>query len=431
MHSLWMTLLAHLTGLCLFALLISPERAGAGEAEDPIRYKGLGYIVVSPLGPSDGGDFGPNTPGTKTAGIQEALNEALVNRRDVYIVGGTMPKSFTGGVIYRLEETLRVPCFQDFRLDGGEYVMDYNHPTGDAIVIDSLMSSRLRFGLIVSHSNGAVVRLKPHTKGPDDFTVITSNTFEFNALVGGGSVFPDGRKAPSGTGLYLDASEGSIVGNHIYCTEIIAASTGVYLSCEKEKSASGYGIVDNSIEVPILHLCSTHLQIGDENSPDVSKNTFRTNINSEGVAGSIGVRLFGHSNLLTLTFAQTSPGRDIVFEASSRDNLLTVANLPHGFTNKATRPTNKIQTAFPVGFAVSTPDVPPSGGSVVNRQPYTIQVIITGSGEVSRWSLKDANGAIQEIQGGFTPGQTFLLEPGEEIGLAYTIQPSWKWKAVR
>ncbi len=431
MHFSLTSLLAHLIGLCFMALCIFPERAGAGMAEDPVRYKGLGYVVVSPLGPSDGGDFGPNTPGTKTAGIQEALNYALVNRRDVYIAGGTMPKSFTGGVIYRLEETLRVPCFQDFRLDGGEYVIDYNHPTGDAIVIDSIMSSRLRFGLVVSHSNGAVVRLKPSTKGPDDFTVITANTFEFNALVGGGSVFPDGRQATSGIGLFLDASGGSIVGNHFYCTEIIAASTGVYLSCGQGGSTSKYGIVDNSIEVPLLHLCSTHLQVGDENSPEVSKNTFRTNINSEGIAGSTGVRLFGHSNLFTLTFAQTSPGKDIIFEPSSRDNLLTIANLPHGFTNNSILPTNKIQTAFPVGFAISTPAVPPSGGMVVNRQPYTTQVMVTGSGEVSRWSLKDANGTLQEIQGGFTPGQTILLEPGDEVGLTYTKQPTWKWKAVR
>ncbi len=417
--------------LCLVGLFLSMNHSLAGESTNPIQYKGLGYVVVSPQGPSDGGDFGPNTPSSRTSGIQEALQFALENRRDVYIVGGTMPKAFTRGVVYRLNDTLRVPCFQDFRLDGGEYVLDYNHPEGDAVVIDSLMSSRLRFGLIVCHSKGAVVRLKPQTKGPDDFTVITSNTFEFNALVAAGSVFPDGKKAPCGIGLCLDASKGSIVGNHIYCNEVIAASTGVYLTNGKTAAGEGYGIVDNSIEIPILHLCSTHLQVGDENSPSVSKNTFRTNINSEGIEGSIGVRLFGHSNLLTLTFAQTSPGRDILFEATSRDNLLTVANLPHGFTNKATHPTNRIQTAFPMGFMISTPAVPPSGGSVFNREPYTIQVMVTGSGEVTHWWLKDASGVSQEIQSGFTPGQTFLLEPGEEVGLAYTQQPTWKWKAVR
>ena len=32
------------------------------------------YIFVTLDGPDDGGDFGRNTPGTKTSGIQEALN---------------------------------------------------------------------------------------------------------------------------------------------------------------------------------------------------------------------------------------------------------------------------------------------------------------------------------------------------------------------
>jgi hypothetical protein len=43
------------------------------------------YVFVTLEGPDDGGDFGPNTPGTKTSGIQEALNYAHEHCRDVYI----------------------------------------------------------------------------------------------------------------------------------------------------------------------------------------------------------------------------------------------------------------------------------------------------------------------------------------------------------
>src|ERR1700733_9988306 len=32
------------------------------------------FILVTPNGPTDGGDYGPNTPGTSTSGIQEAIN---------------------------------------------------------------------------------------------------------------------------------------------------------------------------------------------------------------------------------------------------------------------------------------------------------------------------------------------------------------------
>ena len=34
------------------------------------------YVLVTPNGPNDGGDYGPNTPGTTTAGIQEAVSAA-------------------------------------------------------------------------------------------------------------------------------------------------------------------------------------------------------------------------------------------------------------------------------------------------------------------------------------------------------------------
>ena len=46
------------------------------------------YVYVPLNGPDDGGDFGRNTPGTRSGGGQEALNYAHENHRDVYIFGG-------------------------------------------------------------------------------------------------------------------------------------------------------------------------------------------------------------------------------------------------------------------------------------------------------------------------------------------------------
>jgi len=50
----------------------------------------LGYLVVTPRGPLDGGDFGPHTPGTKTSGLQEAFDRAKETTQDVYIAGGNL-----------------------------------------------------------------------------------------------------------------------------------------------------------------------------------------------------------------------------------------------------------------------------------------------------------------------------------------------------
>jgi hypothetical protein len=329
-----------------------------------------------------------------------------------------------------LHETLRISCFQNFRLDGGEYVLQYDQSTGDAIVIDSLMSSRLKFGIIVSQSDGAVVRVRPQTKGPDGFTVVIANTLEFNALVGGGSVYPDHKQAPKGIGLYLDGSEGPIVSNKIYATEIIACDKGLYLSCGNSPGKSA-AIVDNIIEVPFAHLCATHLHIGDATPAEICKNTLLANINSEGIEGSIGARIFAKTNLFTLSFAQTAPNKNIVFEAPALDNQVTVMNFPNGYTNNAEHPTNRIVSVKPIGFAVPTPDVPPSGTAIVNRNPYTIEVLILSSGSVSGWTLKDANGTEQTISAGLSSGQTISLEPGDAIQVEYTKMPAWRWRAVR
>src|SRR6476660_5690319 len=81
-----------------------------------------GWVQVTLDGPDDGGDFGPHTKGTKTGGIQEALDYAHETFRDVYIWGGRGgldKKRLVAENVYRLQETIRVPWSQDFRLDGG------------------------------------------------------------------------------------------------------------------------------------------------------------------------------------------------------------------------------------------------------------------------------------------------------------------------
>jgi hypothetical protein len=196
----------------------------------------LNRLVVTPNGPEDGGDFGPKTPGTKTSGLQEAFNAAKVQSRDIYICGGNWTVDKTPGVVYFLHETLHIPWLQDFHCDGGHYVIQYTPKKGDAVVFDSQMSCYFRFGLIASNGDGAVVRMRPDTAGPDRFKVITTSEFYFNGLVGGGGAWPSGEAFNSkldtrhkwvGVGLSLDAVPGPIDGNKISVIEIIGCDRGV------------------------------------------------------------------------------------------------------------------------------------------------------------------------------------------------------------
>ena len=135
-----------------------------------------GWVHVTLNGPDDDGDFGPNTQGTKTGGIQEALDYAHENFRDVYIWGGRGGmdiKRLVAENVYHLKETLRVPWSQDFRLDSGNYVLNYEKKTGPAVHIDSQMSCKYKFGLVVSESKDPVVLVKPESAGPDNFSSVT------------------------------------------------------------------------------------------------------------------------------------------------------------------------------------------------------------------------------------------------------------------
>ncbi|RPI85054.1 MAG: hypothetical protein EHM41_11820 [Chloroflexi bacterium] len=397
------------------------------------------YVYVTLQGPDDGGDFGPNTPGTRTGGIQEALHYAHENCRDIYIHGGR--GGLHAGVgypdnIYTLEETLYVPWSQDFKMDGGNYLLHYKGTSGDAVVIDSQMNCRYHFGLIVTEANGAGVRIKPTTAGPDDMVVVVGSVFDFSAVVS------------HGTGIMLDSSQGSIAQSVFIAEETNTMMRGVYLT--------GRAVANNIIRVMFINQNhatgdAVGLQLGDSESTNISNNRIEMSFHApRGVyldretmkytapkdfippTGAIGAQIFGRNNLMYLNFnGKRSPGRDIVFEEPARDNTTFLYNLPNGLTNNARYPNNRIIPNWTVGYGVDTPPVPDSNETLVNRSCFTVEILILNSGKVSSWSLADVEGREQVVNAGLFAGQTVLLEPGDRIGFEYSEPPAWRWKALR
>jgi len=383
------------------------------------RCRSVNYVVVSPGGPDDGGDFGPKTPGTKTSGIQEALDYAKEHTRDVYICGGGIREPFKGGVGYTLQETLRIPWNQNWRLDGGEYWLSYTQDRGDAVVIDSQMNCHIKLGLVVaSRSPDNVVHVFPTTKGPDEFRCVVASTFEFNGMVGAGDVWGKPGCVQKGTGLNLDSTGGGgIQGNKFLLKEINACAVGVDI---------GPGANSNHFDITWCHLTTLAMRIGE----NVSESMIRLGC-SGGVDGAAGVQIFGRRNFLTLTAHAQDPGKNVVFEAPAQHNLIYAVSLDNGITNNATVPTNRIVTSWPIGFSIETPAVAASGTPVVNRHPYGVEVNVTAAGQVSRWSKTDANGTALTFTGGLFPGQSFVLDPGDSVTFEYSQRPEWRWKALR
>ncbi len=407
------------------------EMKGPGQNVVMDRKHQLGYLVVSPQGPRDGGDFGPHTSGTRTSGLQEAFDRAKETTQNVFIIGGNLTAGRNQGVVYYLDVTLRIPWMQDFQLDGGEYVIQYRPREGDAVVMDSQMSCHYKFGIISSNSAGAVLRIQPTAIGPDRFQVVTTTNIHINALVGGGGAWKGGKPfadrlnrehAWQGTGLWLDAANGSVNDNRIDVMEIVGCRVGLLLTGRCS---------NNWIDAPFLHLSRTHLQLGTmDDFARVTGNRIRAAIDSQGIPGAVGARLFGTDNLLELSVSQASPGHDIVFENTSRNNLVVAGRLPNGVTNHSTQPTNRIVAARAGGFMVATPRVPQSGHSITNRQCTNVEIMIVRPGSVTAWTLGDAEGNLQPFAAALQTGQSIRLAPGESIRFDYTESPQWRWRAV-
>ncbi|MGD2158072.1 MAG: hypothetical protein PVG32_14445, partial [Anaerolineales bacterium] len=174
----------------------------------------------------------------------------------------------------------------------------------------------------------------------------------------------------------------------------------------------------------------------------------------------IGAEIYAQNNNFTLVaYGRRAPGKDLIFQPDARENTVFALNLPNGYTNHARIPTNRIVPNWPIGFGIPTPPVPPSGELFTNTTPYLVQVLILSPGDVSEWTLIEAERTIptipynlsivdnlrrpeqrlgslkepeaQTIKGGLSPGQTILLEPGEKVGFTYSQTPTWRWKALR
>lgn len=309
--------------LCSTIVFVNfPRITAAGEPSHQLRP--TNQIIVSPNGPEDGGDYGTKTPGTKTSGLQEALDAAKVRVKDVYIAGGSWTAGKNSPVIYNLNTTLRIPWMQDFRLDSGHCVINYTPKTGDAVVFDSQMSCAYRFGLIVSNSDGAVVRLKPTTAGPDRFKVITSTEFVFNALVGGGGAWPGGEAYDNkldqsrswvGTGLWLDGSDGTIDANKITVIETVGCATGLLLTG---------GVTRNTIEETNIHLSRDHIRLGGPDDTKPCDNRIEAFMDCQGIDPSSGARVYSSRNMLTLSARPFPTGPQLVFEKTATDNVAIV-----------------------------------------------------------------------------------------------------------
>ena len=100
----------------------------------------------------DTGDFGPETPGTKTSGIQEALDFCAENMKDLFIKEG----------VYDVSETIQVLPVNDFLIDAGDATLNWTGPADkDLLWINSGLDAHYWFGTLIYDGSAAALHILP------------------------------------------------------------------------------------------------------------------------------------------------------------------------------------------------------------------------------------------------------------------------------
>jgi hypothetical protein len=352
------------------------------------------------------GDFGPSTPGTKTAGWQESLDKCVEIGSDLYVKGGWGGRK----AIYHVSDTIRVPATQDFRIDGGVYVVNWvgaaDDPSKDLMVIDSTMNGEYHFGIFVYGGAGAALRVRPEKPVPiDGFAVMIETEIKSQGLADPSPFTAGERKA--GTGLVFDGSKAPITAsrfdfiggilNFKTCVDVIGKFSHNEFNC--------------------LHLHtnadkSTLMSIGER----AVGNTFDMMIGVDMKAGDVtGLDIRGSSNTFKLRSRGGFPvGKPIVLQKESFGNVFAFtgsvesvvpADVVTDLSEKATNRINWIGGRLPIQRV----KVAAGKSSYVQRLfPATASI----GADVSRAVLK-RNGGEADVTAGMTFG--VLLSVGDVL----------------
>ncbi len=288
------------------------------------------------------GDFGPATPGTRTAGWQEALDACVEQKRDLYVKGGWGGRD----AVYHVSETIRIPPTQDFHIDGGVYVVNWTGPADrDLLVVDSGMDCHFSFGILVYGGNGAALRVRPEHPVPiDNFAAFVDSDIRVSSIADP-RPFERGRRE-GGAGVVFDTEKASITHADFSFTAVLNFATCIVAP------DAGRGFTLNSVSCAHLHTnadSSTLLDIGRQSR----QNVFDMRIGvDQGAADVTGVRVRGRNNELRVnTRGGFSDGRHVVFEESASGNQLNLSHrdtvfIPEKFlTDRAVTPTNQVTWA--------------------------------------------------------------------------------------
>ena len=88
------------------------------------------------------------------------------------------------------------------------------------------------------------------------------------------------------------------------------------------------------------------------------------------------------------------------------------------------------QMGYLKGFTVTTPAFPATATNVQNTNPFSVRIYLLTAGTGTGFTITDPAGNVQAIAATLTAGMEFTLDPGAQIQFAYSIAPTWKWYGI-
>ena len=458
--------------------------------------KGAPYVTVSPVGLAQGlprnnnANYGPDTPGTVTSGIQEAIGYTGTNGGGVIML---LPGKFTisatlvignpniiitgsgipSGVKLSIGETPTNTCVVKLAnsVNGSIILISFNgaSPNGSAGFRGCIIEKLTLDGNGANQTSGNGIDCAAADVMLRDIEIrdVKSNGFvnystnppdggENNCLwncfihdcgsngvlaqhadtrIVGGEYFGNG-----GAGINVTAGAGGFE-----CVEanIYANANGMVLSANSgslEHCIIAGTDFDSNANYGLQLLATTNHISG----TTFTGCTFWNNSTGPGssaahvlVDGSVDAVFSG----CTFNQASGSPYNNLAGEMIETLNALgygisvlgcTFRNANRAISN-AFSPYSNIEDCKgynPQGFGVTTPAFPTTGTNVQNNNPFPVRIYLLSAGTGTGFTITDPSGTAQAVTVTLAAGMEFTLDPGASIQFAYTIAPTWKWYGV-
>ena len=450
-------------------------------------------VTVSPkgltLGTSeyfnDGADFGPDTPGTSTCGIQEAINAS----NNILLLEG----SYNPSVTITVAQPTRIVGYGATltKVAGTEYYLfDFSGQAGNSIegvtfdanapnmTPDETLLTDGEPCIVYDVSSNYTKILRCTFKNYKGLPILGAlsnsqiGTFALEVEVGWCEFYQNN---PGSYSDYMDNIGFTSLGGSVHDNYLsIYAQEGIFLyesddvacygnTVDVNGTYAGPGFTANGISVGSCRGClifGNVVRLNVDSAVGIFIQQENDNTSSRSCVGNafVGntVRWTGASTngvgVLIPSDADTNVVNDNIFVGNLFINLNNVFTPPSTGTAENNRFFNNLAPGLgsvwytslppsttmavgneglnPQGFGLTTPSVPASGTAQANTFPFPVRVYLLTGGTATAYTITDPSGNAETFSVTLTAGLEITLDPGASVTLTYTVAPTWVWYGV-